>query len=76
MPVLLGMILGAILTIAAAYEYDYTTGRAANGLTEEAAGGQPPMVNWDVVSSDWKNFQGGVRRSADGVEHMIKGHTG
>jgi hypothetical protein len=32
MPVLLGMILGITLIIAAAFAYDTTTGRAPNGI--------------------------------------------
>ncbi len=53
MPVLFGMILGVLLTIAAAFAYDTSTGRAPNGLPPTAAGGHPPMVNWDVVNEDW-----------------------
>ena len=38
MPLLVGMILGALLTVGAAFAYDSTTGRAANGLEPSAAG--------------------------------------
>ncbi len=76
MRVLLGIILGVILTIAGTYTYDSSTGRAANGLTTTAAGGQAPMVNWDVVSANWNLFKTNVRESADNLERNIKHHTG
>jgi hypothetical protein len=61
MPVLLGTILGILLTIAGAYAYDTMSGRAVNGLPPSAASGQPPMVNWDVVSEDWHDLQANMR---------------
>jgi hypothetical protein len=61
MPVLLGIILGVLLTIAGAYSYDTMSGRAANGLPPSAAGGRPPMVNWDVVSDEWHELLANVR---------------
>jgi hypothetical protein len=73
---LLGIILGVILTIAGAYLYDSSTGRAANGLTTTAAGGQAPMVNWDVVSTNWNVFTTNVRESADNLQRSIRHHTG
>ena len=76
MRVLLGIILGVILTIAGTYTYDSSTGRAANGLTTTAAGGQAPMVNWDVVNANWNLFKTNVRESADNLERNIKHHTG
>jgi hypothetical protein len=76
MPVLLGFILGVLVTIAGAYEYDSTTGRAPNGLAASAAGGQAPMVNWRVVSDDWQNLQTAVRQKADNLEQTLKRHTG
>jgi hypothetical protein len=42
MRLILGMILGAILTVAAAYVSD-TASRSGSGAE------QRPMVNWDVV---------------------------
>ena len=61
MPVLIGMILGVLLTVAGAYTYDTMSGRAANGLPQSAASGQPPMVNWDVVSEDWQDLRTNMR---------------
>jgi hypothetical protein len=71
-----GFILGVILTIAGAYAYDSSTGRAANGLLSTAAGGQAPLVNWNVVSTNWNEFQLSVRTSADNLEKSLKRHTG
>ena len=76
MPVLLGFILGVLVTIAGAYEYEFTTGRAANGLSASSAGGQAPMVNWNIVSDDWQNLQTNVRAKAENLEHTLKQHTG
>lgn len=76
MRVLLGIILGVILTIAVVYAYDSSSGRAANGLTPTAAGGQAPMVNWDVVSANWDLFKADVRERADNLERGLKRHTG
>ena len=76
MRLFLGIILGVILTIAGTYAYDSSTGREVNGLTTTSASGQAPMVNWDVVSSNWNVFTTNVRQSADNLEHSIKRHNG
>jgi len=55
-----------VLTIAVAFAYDSTTGRAANGLQPSAAGGNAPMVNWDVVSNNWHGWE--VQLHAAGLE--------
>ena len=54
MQILLGMILGVLITIGAAFVYDSSTGRATHGLTMASANGNAPMVNWDVVGRNWK----------------------
>jgi hypothetical protein len=74
--ILLGLVLGVILTIAGAYAYDSQTGRAPNGLSTTSAGGQAPMVNWDVVSDGWQSFQANVRSKAGTLERSLKQHTG
>ena len=73
---LFGIIIGVFLTIAGTYAYDSTTGRAPNGLASTAAGGQAPMVNWDVVGSNWSLFKTRVSESADNLERSLKRHTG
>jgi hypothetical protein len=50
MRVLLGIILGAILTVGGAYIYDSHHALAA-ASTQAAA--QRPLVNWDVVGTTW-----------------------
>jgi hypothetical protein len=52
MRLLLGMILGALLTVLAAYSYDNIDGRASGGRT---------MVNWDVVRDNWHEVQANLR---------------
>ncbi|MGC1777196.1 MAG: hypothetical protein WBB34_04565 [Xanthobacteraceae bacterium] len=76
MPILLGFILGIIVTIGGAYEYDATTGRAANGLSASTTGAQAPLVNWSVVTTDWHNLRTQVHAQADNFEQTIKRHTG
>ena len=46
MRVLLGMFLGVLITVGAAFVYDSSTGRVANGLTLASTEGHAPMVNW------------------------------
>ena len=53
MRVLIGIILGAVLTIGSAYLYDsHTTVGAGN----PSAGAPRTMVNWDVVSTKWNRL--------------------
>ena len=53
MRVLLGIVLGGILTVGSAYLYDsHYAFAAANGQ----AGAQRPLVNWDVVGSKWNGL--------------------
>jgi hypothetical protein len=68
MQILLGMILGVLITVSAAFVYDSTTGRIANGLTVASADGHAPMVNWDVVNHDWDGMKQRLRDVAVDVE--------
>ena len=53
MRVLLGIMLGAILTVGAAYLYDsHHALEAANA----PASAQRPLVNWDVVGTKWQHL--------------------
>jgi hypothetical protein len=72
MPTIFGFILGVLVTIASAYLYDSSTGRAVNGLSADSA----PMVNWTVVSSDWHAFTLNVQRTTSDLEARLKRHTG
>jgi hypothetical protein len=73
MPTLFGFILGVIVTIAGAYLYDSSTGRAANGLSPTATA---PMVNWNVVTDDWHTFATGVQNATNDLQNRLKRHTG
>jgi hypothetical protein len=50
MRVLLGIILGAVLTVGGAYIYDSHHALAA---ANDQAAAQRPLVNWDVVGTTW-----------------------
>ena len=76
MRILLGMMLGALITVGAAFVYDSSTGRAANGLTVASAEGHPPMVNWDVVSHDWDGMKQQLRDVAVDIEKGWKRVSG
>jgi len=60
MRVLLGMILGALLTIGAAYAID--TWRAPAAVAGTSSSAQKTMVNWDVVGKNWNRLTGRVRQ--------------
>jgi len=53
MRVLLGIILGAVLTVGGAYLYDQHNALA---VSEAPASVQRPMVNWDVVTRKWEHL--------------------
>jgi len=53
MRVLLGIILGAVLTIGGAYLYDSHNALSAPNATAEL---RRPMVNWDVVGTNWQRL--------------------
>jgi hypothetical protein len=76
MPATFGFILGILVTIGAAYLYDASSGRAPNGLTPTADAGQPPMVNWDVVSDDFHAVATSVHNTAMDLEKRLARHTG
>ncbi len=52
MRVLIGILLGIILTVGGAYLYDsHNAVTAANSVNVER-----PMVNWDVVGNNWNRL--------------------
>ncbi len=51
MRVFLGMILGAVLTVAVAYYSDSM--RTSSVASGPSATENRPMVNWDVVQTNW-----------------------
>lgn len=52
MRLLFGIIIGALLTIGAAYIYDSNNAANAADTTASAR----PMVNWDVVGVKWQHL--------------------
>jgi hypothetical protein len=52
MRVLIGILLGAILTVGGAYLYDSRNATAAATTTSV----ERPMVNWDVVGNNWNRL--------------------
>lgn len=53
MRMFLGMIAGALLTVAAAYAHD--------GYALRNDAGARPMVNWDVVRANWQGVETSLR---------------
>jgi hypothetical protein len=53
MRILLGMILGGVLTVGGAYVYD---SHNALVLVGAPASAQRPLVNWDVVGTEWNRL--------------------
>lgn len=56
MRLILGMILGALMTIGAAYISD-----SASAPSPSSPSAYRPMVNWDVVGENWGSLTGRVR---------------
>ena len=54
MRVLLGIILGVILTVGGAYLYDSHNTLSAENAPASAQ--RRPMVNWDVVGTKWQHL--------------------
>ena len=52
MRVLIGIILGGVLTVGAAYLYDSHNALAANTQVNAPR----PVVNWDVVGVKWNHL--------------------
>ena len=62
MRVLLGIILGVILTIGVAYLHDASTSEPSNAVVQTSVE-QQPVVNWDVVARSWESLRLGVRNT-------------
>lgn len=60
MRTLLGIILGVILTVGAAYLYDSHNAIAAS-TTGGPVNAPRPLVNWDVVGHKWDRLNERVR---------------
>ncbi len=59
----LGMIVGALLTIGVAYVSDASISGATTTGAATQSSAERPMVNWDVVNTNWHHFTSGVRNT-------------
>jgi hypothetical protein len=69
MPVFLGMILGAALTVLGAYTFDaFATGPSTSS---NAPAVQRTMVNWDVVGQNWRSLTGQIKQGWNRLSAQI-----
>jgi hypothetical protein len=68
MRMLLGMILGAGLTIGGAFIYDNWATRPSDTVTIEQS---RPMVNWDVVDQNWRIVRQRARDAWTALSHKV-----
>jgi hypothetical protein len=66
---IIGFLIGVVLTIAAAYEFDSRTGHLANGLPSTNA--EAPLVNWDVASSNLHYIEAVVRTKVEDLRRRL-----
>lgn len=70
MRLLFGMILGACLTVGAAYIYDsWMVGASTTGTAGTVV--PRPMVNWDVVGENWTVVQQRARDAWTTLSHKV-----
>jgi hypothetical protein len=62
MRLLLGIVVGVILTIGFAYLYDASNSQPSKAAAQTSVE-QRPMVNWDVVDRNWQSLTTGVRNT-------------
>lgn len=70
MRLLFGIVVGAALTVGAAYIYDMrvTSAETTGSATTMA---HRPMVNWDVVGQNWTTVQRRARDAWTALSHKI-----
>jgi len=66
MRMLLGMILGAGLTVGGAFVYDNWAAKPVSTI-EQAR----PMVNWDVVDENWRTVRQRARDAWTALSHKV-----
>ena len=73
MRVILGIILGAVLTVGAAFLYDNIDGAAgpANSGSASATTEHRKMVNWDVVGDNWRGIRQRARDAWTTLAHKL-----
>ena len=65
MRLILGMILGAALTVGVAYVSDTATKPTTPGADPR------PMVNWDVVGENWRVVRDRAREAWTTLSHKV-----
>ena len=73
MRVILGMILGAALTVGAVFLYDNVDGspRPANSGSASVTTQHRKMVNWDVVDDNWRSIRQRAREAWTTLSHKL-----
>lgn len=67
-----GIILGAFLTVGAAFVYDsWTTGSSTTTGSATSRLEHRPMVNWDVVGDNWRVVSQRARETWTTLSHKI-----
>jgi hypothetical protein len=65
-----GMILGALLTVGAAFLYDtWATGPSTTGTADTIT--RRPMVNWEVVGENWRVVRERARDTWTTLAHKV-----
>lgn len=65
MRVLMGMILGAVLTVGGVFLHDNWTTTSAPAVE------QRPMVNWNVVDENWRVVRQRARETWTKLSHKV-----
>ena len=74
MRVLFGIILGAALTVSAAFAYDSWAAGSSGSVTtgsQSSVIAQRPMVNWDVVGENWRVVRQRAREAWTTLSHKV-----
>lgn len=71
MRLLLGIVLGAVITVGAAYIYDTRTTGPTTTTGSATAAVDRPMVNWDVVGNNWILVQRRAREAWTALSHKV-----
>ena len=66
-----GMILGALLTVFAAFLHDSWATRPATTGASTHTTMERPMVNWDVVGDNWRVVRERAREAWTTLSHKV-----
>lgn len=71
MRLLFGMILGAVLTVGAAFFHDTWGSKPSTTGTATEMAEQRPIVNWDVVGENWRVVRERAREAWTTLSHKV-----